>query len=299
MGQAGGLGPGTGADDAGLAAGLAHARAAGAQIWRLQVHRATVLAAGTGPFGDLYPGQNRLGPALFDRTLFCETTRHGQLTASRSCPSVRFDGWAHHTYPLGPPTRHARNANDVVVPDMRKLTQIMAAARRAGLVKAAAASNVWITEMSWDSFPDPNGLTLDQQAKYMEGAFYVLWKSGVKHILWWNSRDDAQGSDWNATLQSGIFLRGADPSLDTPKPSYTAYHFPFTAYRSQGVASLWAFPPAAGPVTVQALTGAGTWTTVATLTPKGGGVDTGSLRVGQGTSLRAVQGGEISLTWTT
>jgi len=198
-----------------------------------------------------------------------------------------------------PPTRHARNANDVVVPDMRKLTQIMAAARRAGLVKAAAASNVWITEMSWDSFPDPNGLTLDQQAKYMEGAFYVLWKSGVKHILWWNSRDDAQGSDWNATLQSGIFLRGADPSLDTPKPSYTAYHFPFTAYRSQGVASLWAFPPAAGPVTVQALTGAGTWTTVATLAPKGGGVDTGSLRVGQGTSLRAVQGTEISLSWTT
>jgi hypothetical protein len=258
---------------------------------------ATVIAAGTGPFGDFNEGDPRVQPARFWREVLCVRERSSKLTA-RSCPKLRFDGWAHHTYPIGPPTRTARNKDDVVVPDMKKLQRIVNAAAAKKTVSKKAAANLWITEMSWESSPDPQGLSLTDHALYMEGAFYVLWKAGVKKVIWFNSRDNAQGSDWNTTLQSGIFLRGADPSADQRKPAYTAYRFPFTAYRLKGVAALWSKLPGSGPVVVQANSG-GTWIKAATLTPRPGGVATGRLRVGPGVQLRAVQGSEISLTWTT
>lgn len=260
---------------------------------------ATVLSAGTGPFGGLSAEDPRVPPALFYRTLLCATKKGSTVTVKKGCPKVSFDAWDHHTYPIGPPTRTARNADDVVVPDMKKLTSVMAAAVKAKLVKPAAAANLWMTEMSWDSYPDPEGLSLADHALYLQGAFYELWKAGVKNILWWNSRDDAQGRDWNASLQSGIFLRGATPAQDTPKPSATAYRFPIAAYRLKGVAALWSRAPGNGPVTVQAQNASGAWTNVVTLKSQGGQVFTGRLRVGPGTNLRAVQGAETSLVWKT
>lgn len=262
---------------------------------------ATVLTAGTGPFGGFDRSDPRVPPAKFWRELLCVTKKGSTYKANRKCPKLKFDGWAHHTYPIGPPTRTARNADDAVVPDMPKLTKVMAAAQRAGLVKQKAAKNLWMTEMSWDSFPDPNGLSLADQALYMQGAFYVLWKAGVQHVLWWNFRDQGKGNDWNATLQSGVYMLGAnpnDPGQDVAKPSLTAFRFPFAAYRFRGVAALWARPPATGPVEVQVQSG-GTWKKVATLRPRSGGVVSGRLRVNPGVTLRAVQGSEVSLTWRT
>lgn len=262
---------------------------------------ATVLTAGTGPFGGFDRSDPRIPPALFWRELLCVTKRGTTYKANRRCPKLKFDGWAHHTYPIGPPTRTARNVDDVVVPDLAKLTKVMTAAQRAGLVKKAAAKNLWMTEMSWDSFPDPNGLSLADQALYMQGAFYVLWKAGVQHVLWWNFRDQQKGSDWNATLQSGVYLLGAnpnDPSQDVAKPSLTAFRFPFTAYRLKGVAALWARPPGTGPVEVQVQRGTG-WAKVTTLKARPGGVVSGRVRINPGATLRAVQGGEVSLTWRT
>jgi hypothetical protein len=264
---------------------------------------ATVLGAGTAPFGGLSSKDPRVPPARFDRDLLCATKKGTTVTVKKKgCPTIKLDGWAHHTYPIGPPTRTARNKDDVVVPDMGKLTKIYNAAAKAGVVSKKAAKNVWITEMSWDSFPDPSGLSLADHAIYMEGAFYQLWKAGVQNILWWNSRDDAKGSDWNATLQSGIFMLGtnpADPTTDVRKPAWTAYHFPFTAYRTRGTATLWTKAPTTGTVTVEAQSASGAWSKAATLKSAGGGVLTGKLRVGPGTNLRAVQGSEVSLTWKT
>ncbi len=262
---------------------------------------ATVLSAGSAPFGGFDRTDPRIPPALFWRELLCVTKRGTTLKGNRKCPKVKFDGWAHHTYPIGPPTRTARNPDDVVVPDIPKLTKVFAAAQRAGTVKKSVARNLWMTEMSWDSFPDPNGLSLADQALYMQGAFYVLWKAGVQHVLWWNFRDQQKGNDWNASLQSGVYMLGANPSnpsLDVAKPSLTAFRFPFTAYRLRGVAALWARPPGTGPVEVQVQSGAG-WSRVTTLQRRADGTVSGRLRINPGAALRAVQGGEISLTWRT
>ncbi len=211
------------------------------------------------------------------------------------------DGWAHNAYPTGAPTQKSRNADDVLLADMSKLTRVMAAARRAGLVSKRAAASLWMTELSWDSYPDPNGLSLRDHATYLSGAFYVLWKAGVQHVLWWNSRDAKQGTAWNASYQSGVYMRGTDPddpNQDVAKPSLTAFRFPFTAYRTKGTATLWAKAPGSGPVTVQARRG-DAWQYLATLKPAKGGTVSARVKIASGVALRAVQGAELSLEWTT
>ncbi|MBO9531421.1 MAG: hypothetical protein J7513_00400 [Solirubrobacteraceae bacterium] len=260
---------------------------------------AVVLSAGSAPFGGLSPADPRIQPARFWRELLCvKKSSKGKLTGSKKCPKLRIDGWAHQPYPIGPPTRTARNADDVTVPDLEKLTAIIAAARKAKTVSASAAKNVWITELSWESQPDPNGLSLEAHAQYMAGAFYQLWKDGAKHVIWWNMRDNPKGTDWNVSLQSGIFLRGAEPAADVRKPSWTAFHFPFTAYRSRGTATLWTLPPVAGDVTVEAQTTTG-WKPVATLKRKSDGTAWKTLRVGPRVTLRARVADQTSLTWKT
>ncbi len=261
--------------------------------------KAKVLAGGTAPFGGLNAGDPRIPPVAFYRELLCVTTKKGKSTGKRGCPKVRVDGWAHHTYPIGPPWRTARNADDAVVPDMPKLTRVVNAAAKTGAISKKAANDVWMTEMSWESKPDPSGLDPVTHAQYMQGAFYLLWKAGVRHVFWFGSRDMAQGKDWNETFQSGVFYRGADPSQDTPKPAFTAFRFPFAAFRDRGVAQLWAKAPTTGTIVVQVETSPGVWKQAAKLKRASGGVMTGKLRVGPDVTLRAVQGTEISIPWTT
>lgn len=250
---------------------------------------ATVLSAGTGPYGDLQPGQNRSGPALFWRSLLCVTARGSRLTGNRACPPVKFDAWSHHPYSVGAPERKASNPDDAVVADIPKLTAILKAASRAGTVTREAVADRWVTELSWDSRPDPQGLTPAQQASYMSRAFYELWKAGVHTVLWWNSRDDARGDDWSATLQSGIFYRGSDPSKDRPKPSYAAYRFPLATDRAGKITTIWAAAPAAGQVLFQRKR-AGKWIVIAR--PEAGvdRVVTARVTIPRRSLLRAVQG---------
>ena len=257
-----------------------------------------VITAGTAPYGDLDKSSNaRIPPVAFWRSLLCVQGRT-DLRSTRCGQHVSFDALAHHPYPIGPPRRRARNPDDAVVPDIGKITRVLRVAQRAGTVLPRGTKPIWATEISWDSTPDPDGLSLADQARYLEGALYTLWKQGVRYVTWFNLRDEAKGKGWDSTYQSGIFTRGDTVADDTPKPSYTAFRFPFTAYRTNGVAELWGMAPQAGPVAVQALV-KGTWHTAASLTAGSDRVFVGRLRVGRGTKLRAVSGADESLTWTT
>lgn len=268
---------------------------------------ARVVSAGTGPFGDLNEGDPRMPPVKFWRELLC--IRDPAATASRTAgpvrarkcgKSVRFDAIAHHPYPIGPPRRTARNPDDAVVPDLRKITRLVPAALRAGTLKPRTKTKpLWITEYAWESTPDPGGATLAEQAAYLEGSLYLLYQQGAKVVTWWQMRDDpGTTSTWASTYQSGIFLRGASPAQDEPKPSYTAFRFPFTAYRTNGVARLWGKTPGDRSVTIQAQQG-GSWVTAARLKAGSNRIFTGRLRVGPNTPLRAVAGPDTSLVWRT
>lgn len=258
---------------------------------------ARVLSAGTAPFGDLEDGDPRMAPVRFWRELLC--VRQANPVSIAECgQTVRFDAVAHHPYPIGPPRRKARNADDVVVPDLRKITRLFPAALRAGTLAPRGTKPLWVTEISWDTEPDPDGVSLAEQATYLEAALYILWQQGTDVVTWWQFRDEASTPSFASTFQSGIFFRGSTPLQDQPKPSYTAFRFPFTAYRTNGVARLWGKTPGDRAVTIQAQQG-GRWVTAARLNAGSNRIFTGRLRVGPNTPLRAVAGTDISLTWRT
>jgi hypothetical protein len=256
-----------------------------------------VVTAGTSPFGDLLGG-NRIPPALWWRDLFCLKGRSSLKRVHCSGAPVHFDILAHHPYPIGPPRRHAPNPDDVVVPDWSRITRPLRVALKDGTVAPHKPKQLWATELSWDSSPpDPQGIPAHLQATYMEGAFSTMWSEGVSAVVWYLMRDEAPNPSYSQTFQSGIFFRGATIQQDTPKPSYTAYSFPFTAYIHRGRTQLWGLAPAPGPVTVQAQGSNGSWSNVARLTARSDRLFLATRRMRAGTMVRAVQGARTSLPW--
>ena len=76
------------------------------------------------------------GRALHARAALCVRGR-SHPRPKRRCPGgpVFFDALAHHPYPIGTPRRTAINPDDVVIPDIWKLTRPMKVALRAGYVR--------------------------------------------------------------------------------------------------------------------------------------------------------------------
>jgi hypothetical protein len=260
-----------------------------------------VLTAGAAPAG-LPPGNIVMRPGYFWRRVFClDDSQPPKPTGS--CPGgpARFDVFAHHPYnPTGSPTQSAANPDDVAIPDMGRLTTPMNIAINAGTVYPKKAKPVWVTELAWESNPpDPNRVSLSAQASYLAGAFYVLLKQGVSEVTWFHLRDEPEGQTWTTSYQSGLYLRGSSISSDFPKPSLSAFKFPFTAYRtSSSAVELWGIAPQPNQnVAVQRLQGSA-WTTAANITADDNRMFSKTLNLSNGTVLRAVQSGESSLSWT-
>jgi hypothetical protein len=149
--------------------------------------------------------------------------------------------------------------------------------------------------MGWDSAPaDPQGVPAARHARWLEEAFYELWRQGVDTIVWLLVRDQAPVPSFAQTYQSGVFLIDG-----TPKLAARAYAFPFVARAvGHGRAQLWGLAPAAGTVTIQRRAGA-RWTTVARLRPRGSSHIFGKLLPARrGVRLRACSGAQSSLSWT-
>jgi len=259
--------------------------------------RATVITAGTAPFGDPRVNGLRLSPARFIRELLC--VRGRRRPRARRCPLVRLDALSHHPYSTGGPTQPALGPDDAAVPDLYKITRPLRAAQRRGTVRPAGHKQLWVTELSWDSRPpDPQGVPAGRQARWLEGAFAILRRQGVEAITWFHLRDSPRGPGFPFTYQSGVFFRGSGIEADRPKPAYTAFRFPFTAYRSRGRARLWGLAPAPGRVAIEARR-RGRWLTLTALRARRDRSFGARLRVRRGALLRARQGRESSLSWRT
>jgi hypothetical protein len=223
--------------------------------------KALVVTAGTAPFGDFGRGK-RMMPVIFWRSVLAKR--------------VRFDALSHHPYSVGGPTRHALNSADVSIPDLGKLKRL--------LKRAHKKARLWVTEVSYDSSPpDPQGVPAATHARWVEQTLEILWRQGVDTVTWFQIRDQAPQPSYAATNQSGVFRRDGQR-----KPAATAFRFPLVGSRT----SVWTRAPVAGTLVIQR-----NGRTVRSLHVAAHQVLALKLRSKRGDRLRALLGGELSLTW--
>jgi hypothetical protein len=255
--------------------------------------KALVVTAGTAPFGDPFPNGHRLMPARFVRELLCQRRSRGKLLPT-TCPTpARFDVLAHHPYSVGVPTRHALNADDVSIPDIVKLTKILRAAERSGRALPRKRHRVWVTEVSYDSSPpDPQGVPLAKHARYLEQAFYLLWRQGVDTITWFQIHDQPPQPSYAASNQSGVYFADG-----RPKPAQTAFRFPLVAERAGRTAlRVWGRSPVAGTLRIERRAGSA-WKLVKLVHARRHGTFLVRITAPGRTTLRARVGGQTSLSW--
>ena len=254
-----------------------------------------VLAAATAPFGDYDRTPERTAPARFIRDLLCVSGR-AKLVARRCRDGgPRFDVLATNPFSLGTPGSHYRNPDDVGIADIARIRRPLRAAERAGTLPGGRKA-IWATEFGWDTNPPnpgPDGLAPVKQASYLQESLYRLWRSGVSVALWWRLRDAAAGKGFRDV--SGVYLRGDSVAADLPKPSLTAFRFPFVAKRRGGGTELWGLRPGgAGRVTIERATGE-RWRRLATVRTRSGRVFSIKRGLPRKTRLRARAGTATSL----
>jgi hypothetical protein len=216
-----------------------------------------VVLAGLGPYGDSPSASPvvRMRPVLFLRSLLCVNQK---LTPVRGCPSTYFDAIDSHPYGIYGPNWHAYWPDDVSVPDVYKLVRVLDASEKAGTAMPRDVKGNWVTETSWDTDPpDPGGVPVEEQARWMEQAFYNLWEQGVSTVLWWQIQDSPPIPNYASTYQAGTYYIGGGP-----KPSSISFNFPFITWRKNyDTVIAWSRAPSSGMLSIQEKTSRG-WETL-------------------------------------
>lgn len=255
-----------------------------------------VVSAGTSPYGDQPgvdpPGSQRMPPVQFDRDLFCE--KDNTRLSPTSCPNPpHLDAIDHHPYGVGGPTWHALNKDDAAVADVYKIVGVLKAAEREHHVLPKGSKQVWDSEISWDSKPpDPQGVPLNTFEHWVEQSFYVLWSQGVNTVMWLEIADQAPVPNYASTYQAGMYYLNG-----TPKPSVTAFRFPFVTKRKNRTHVIaWGRAPQAGRVSIEVKRG-GRWKLLRRLRIGTHQVFQTTLTLRGKATLRAQIGSQTSLTW--
>jgi hypothetical protein len=206
-----------------------------------------VIAAGLAPLRR--PGFT-VGPLNFARRLLCMKGRRNPKPIGAGCSApARFDVFAINPYTTGGPTHKAPAADDVSLGDLGKLRVLLDAADRAGRIDGSfRRTPLWITEFGWDTQPpDPGGLPMRTAARWVSEALFRSWRAGVEAFFWYGLRDQESNGSFPATVQSGLYLRGATLVQDRPKERLLqAFGFPFVALKSSSAIRIWGRTPSSG-----------------------------------------------------
>ncbi|MGA8362945.1 MAG: hypothetical protein WB709_00315 [Solirubrobacteraceae bacterium] len=249
--------------------------------------------------GELFPngvnagGVTAIAPLEFTRQLFCIS---GGSRPRRICNvHVPVDVWSTHPYTSGSPTTLPANPNNIWLSNLSSLTIAVRSAQRLGTLVSPGPAQVWITEFSWDSNPpDPQGVPVKIEQRWVAEAIYRAWVSGISVFTWYSLRDEPLAT---SPFQSGLYFEcPAGIACDTLKPSGEAFRFPFVAYAQRGRKLLvWGRTPAGVPGTVQVQWQQGSrWRGLVKLSTDGDGIFTARVKLPHGASastalLRAVR----------
>jgi hypothetical protein len=221
---------------------------------------ALVVTAGTAPFGDPPPSGPRMAPALFWRVALCVQQVGIQLRDTHCKDPAHFDVLAHHPYSVGDPATTALNPDDVSIPDIGKLTKILRVAERGGTALPRIHHSIWVTEVGYNTKPpNPQGVPVAEDARWLEQTLELLWSQGVSLVTWNTIVDQAPHPNYFVTSQAGIYYLSG-----RPKPALTAFEFPIVAWRQHGVVEIWGRAPSSGRLALQIHKG-NKWVTISSL----------------------------------
>jgi hypothetical protein len=248
-----------------------------------------VLTTGLESYGDIpFHTPNRTHPVTFLENLLC---LRSSLKAA-TCPNpAHFDVLASDPYDVGAPTEHAVSPLDASAPDLGRLERVVKAALAARTLYPSRPKPLWVTEFGYDSDPPnptPSTISTATQARWLELGLYVFWHEHVSTVFWYLVRD--QTPPYAANYFSGVYFRDGKP-----KPSYTAYRFPFVVMHAGTRAQIWGIAPVSGALDVEARRGS-SWRTVASFPVAAGQVFARPRRLPPG-SYRATVDGQASLVW--
>jgi hypothetical protein len=248
---------------------------------------ALVVTAGTAPFGDVQAGGARVQPVLFWQGVLC--------AGSPRCPNpAHFDVLAHNMYSWGSPQTHAFWPDDVALPDLGKLTSLLATAERTGRALPRERHQVWITEVGYNSDPpNPYGVPLATDARWLDEALAELWREGATSIFWYLVGDEPPIPSYSLTEQSGVYYVNGEPKQSMLK----AFQFPIDAWRAAGTTvDVWIRSPLGGRLKIQRYGRSG-WETLRARQVRAGASFLTVVADGGGRSIRAQIGSDTSAAW--
>ena len=275
--------------------------------------RMRVVVGATSPYGDPpagpYPASGgRVRPVEFWHRVLCvhpvktkKKKKTGnmktveKLVRTQNCAApAMFDVFAHHPIDNtgAGPEQSGPHRYDASTPDLGRVVEVLRAAERAGTV-LPGRHPVWVTEFWWDSNPpNPVGAPLGVQARWIEQSLYLFWKAGASVAINFMIRDMNVRPNVHAGFQAGIFFGNGDP-----KPSYTAFRFPFVTERiNKETLQAWGKAPVGGKLVIQRKQG-GRWVSIKKLKVGQGAVFVTKLPLRGKQLLRAQVAGERSLVW--
>ena len=207
-----------------------------------------VIAGALAPYGIEHKGQPlnnvlSVAPMTFMRSLLCVSA--GAAPRSTCSTKIMFDAFSVHPYTWGGPTHKAYSPNDVAIGDLPNVQALLRTAWRLGRISAASQPPLWVTEFSWDTNPpDPKAVPIAIQARWTSEALFHMWQDGVGLVTWFLLRDEPWPSQ---PFQSGLYFAGSTVAADRPKPTLTAFRFPFVAEFDGNGYDLWGRTPSSNP----------------------------------------------------
>ncbi len=212
-----------------------------------------VVAGSLYPFALDRPSGQAIPPLQFMRMLFCLSKK---LRVKPGCGEpLHFDVWSHHPYTSGDPTHATLSPDSISIGQLPSMGRVLRAAIRQGRVVSSRPVQFWVSEFGWDTNPpDPQGVPVRLQARWISEAFFRMWKAGVSVASWFQMRD---GYGDSARFADGLFrVCPDDPEnlgCDRPKLSFESFRFPFVAFRGRRGVRIWGRTPnsLAGKVVVE------------------------------------------------
>jgi len=246
-----------------------------------------VIAGGLAPFGNENAGTHVARTLPFMRQLLCMNRRNRPKAGCHS--RTKFDVWSHHPYTAGGPTHHNLSPEDVSMGDLPKMRRLLRAAVRARHVVSRRRVNWWVTEFSWDTNPpDRNAVPMRLHERWVSEALYRMWLNGISLVTWFQIRDSQSSIPGEFVFQSGLYFGCAGgPECWRPKPSLTAFRFPFVAFTSGDRVRIWGRTPWGRPGRVAIERRGARWKRVVTLKSDRFGIFTRKLRTSRRGFMRA------------